>query len=332
MKKTLFISLAVVVFVGCASKKEFEPEKIDSKLSYSTSIKPTLVDVARDGATYKSGEPIVRDRGILDIKIPKDFRVVNFSDESLVVTSKDGKMQIITNNGKVKFETKFDEPLMSATLKNDLLAVVLASNTIMLYDISEDRLIYKEPLATMIAQDARLANPIFINDLVVFATLDGRLLFMNSKEKVILRDVAISNRKLFNNVIFLQIDDNGRNLVAATSSKVILINPKSIFNKNIDIRDVIYSNEKIYIFSKSGSIVQLDEKLEVVKEIKFPYAIFSSVFQNDKLYAVEKRGFLLEIENDLSSFKVIELPDEIDKSVFATKDKIYFDTHIVDIK
>ncbi len=331
MNKIILIFVSVFLLVSCASKKEFEPKKVDRKLAYSKTVNSKLFDVARDGATYQNGKVITK-KGILDIKIPKNFRFVNFCENLLIVTSNKGDMQIISKDKKVLFKKEFSSSLMSATLDKNLLALVLANNTIMLYDIKEDRLIYKEPLAKVAALDARLANPIFINDLVIFATLDGRLLFMNSAKKVILRDVAISNKSLFNNVIFLKVDDKGQNLLAATSSKAVLINPKSIFNKSIDIRDIIYENSNVYIFTKSGRIVLLDEKLEILKELKFPYAIFSSVFSNGKLYAVERTGYLIEIEKDLNSSRVSSLPEGIEGSVFCANKKIYVDTNIINIK
>jgi hypothetical protein len=191
-------------------------------------------------------------------------------------------------------------------------------------------MIYKESLAKAVALDARLANPLFLNDLVVFATLDGRLLIMDSRKKIVLRDVAISNKALFNNVLFLDVLDN--TLIAATASKVISIDPKQINNLNIDVKDVIYKNNKVYVFTKSGKVLLCSENLKKLKEIKFPYALFSSVFENGKLYVVEKQGYLIEIEPDLSSYRVLKMPNEIENSLFATGNKIYFDTHILDIK
>jgi hypothetical protein len=191
-------------------------------------------------------------------------------------------------------------------------------------------MIYKEPLSHAVALDARLANPLFLNDLVVFATLDGRLLIMDSTKKVVLRDVAISNKTLFNNVMFLDVNDN--TLVAATASKIISINPKTINNLSIDVKDIIYKNHKVYVFTKSGKVVLLDDSLKKIKEIKFPYALFSAVFEGDRLYAVEKKGYLIEIEKDLSSYRVVKLPDEIESSLFGHDNSIYFDNHIITIK
>jgi hypothetical protein len=328
--KNIFLVLAfLLLFAGCSSRKFYEPKNIDAKIGYSKTMKSTLADVSRDGATYKNGQIISKDGGLLDIVIPKGYRFINEMNSNVIITSGTGDVKIISNSGVI-FEKTFPSELASATLKDNLLAMVFGDNTIMLYDINADKMIYKEPLSHAVALDARLANPLFLNDLVVFATLDGRLLIMDSTKKVVLRDVAISNKALFNNVIFLGVQNNI--LIAATSSKIISINPKSINNIPMDVKDIIYKNHKVYVFTKSGRVVLLNDSLKKQKEIKFPYALFSAVFDGDKLYAVERRGFLLEIENDLSSYKVKEMPEQIKSSLFASANKIYFNDKYIDIK
>lgn len=329
--KNIFLILAFsLLFIGCSSRKYYEPKKIDAEIAYSKTMKSTLSDVSRDGATYENGQIIAKNGGLQSITIAKGFRFVNAMEEKIVITSGSGEVKILGKSAEVIFEKTFPQQLVSAALKENLLAMVFGDNMIMLYDIKEDRMIYKEPLAHAVALDARLANPIFLNDLVVFATLDGRLLIMDSTKKIVLRDVSISNKALFNNVMFLNVQNNI--LIAATSSKIISIDPKSINSISIDVKDIIYKDHKIYVFTKSGRVVLLNESLKKQKEIKFPYALFSAVFEGDKLYAVERKGYLLEIENDLSSYRVRKMPDEIKSSLFAHDNRIYFDDKYIDIE
>ncbi len=330
IKHILLIVGTLLLLVGCSSKKEYTPSKIDREIEYSKTVKSKLADVARDGATYENGQVITKVHGLLEISIPDGFRLVNATEEALIVTAGNGEMQIISKTGNRVFEKSFSEELAGASLFENLLAMVFVDNTIMLYDVKEDRMIYKEPLARAVALDARLANPIFLNDLVVFATLDGRLLIMDSTKKVVLRDVAISDKELFNNVMFLKVI--GNNLIAATSSKIIKIDPKAINHIDIAVRDILYEKNKIYVFTKNGRLVLLNEKLEVQKEMKFDHALFSAVFSGDKLYAVERRGYLLTIEKDLSDFTVAKMPDEIENSLFAYDKKIYFDDQFIDLQ
>jgi hypothetical protein len=316
--------------VGCSSKKYYEPQKVAGNIKYTKSLKTTLADVSRDGATYQNGQVIAKRSGLLNLVIPKGFRYINESESKVIITSGSGEVKVLDEASNVIFEKAFDRELVSGAIKGNLLAMVFGDNQIMLYDISNNHMIYKEALVRAVALDARLANPKFLNDLVVFPTLDGRLLIMDSRKKIVLRDVAISNKALFNNVLFLDVLDN--TLIAATASKVISIDPKQINNLNIDVKDIIYKNHKVYVFTKSGKVLLCDENLKKLKEIQFPHALFSAVFENGKLYIVEKKGYLIEIEPDLSSYRVLKMPDEIENSLFATGNKIYFDSHILDIK
>ena len=330
MKNISLVIVLALFFAGCGSKNYYKPQKIDETIAYNKTLKAKLTDASRDGATLQNGQVISKNSGLLEIIIPKGFRFVNISDEGVVISSNSGEMKIISKD-KTIFEKNFDKQLVAAALKNNLLAMVFIDNEIMLYDIKEGRLIYKESLAHALAVDARVANPIFLNDLVIFATLDGRLLIMDAVKNMVLRDVAISNKELFNNVIFLEVSDN--TLIAATSSKIISVDPKTIHNIDINVKDIIYQDNKVYVFTKSGHVILLDEILKKQKEIKFPFAQFLAVSSfKDKLYAVLKRGYLIEIEKDLSSYKVLKMPDEIKGSLFASGNKIYYDNHYIDLK
>jgi len=329
--KNIIVGLTfLLLMTGCSTKNIYEPQKIDSEIEYGKTLNSKLTDVSRDGATYENGQIITKNSGLLDAKIPKGFRFVNASNGDIIITKGTGEMKILDSDGKVVFEKNFEAELAGGMLKNNILAMIFVNNTIMLYDIKEANLIYKESLTRVSALDARLANPIFLNDLIVIATLDGRLLIIDAEKKVILRDVAISDKALFNNVIFLQYTND--TIVAATSSKVISINPKTIETFNASIRDVIYDDKKVFVFTKDGRVVLLDDKLKMQKELKFQYAVFSAVSEGDKLYIIEKNGYLIEIEKDLSSYKVLKLPDEVDYSLFAYGNKIYFDDKYIELK
>ncbi len=331
MKKFLYGVISVFLILGCSSKKIYEPQKIDTSIEYKKTFKTKLIDVSRDGATYQNGQVITKKDGLLNIKIPKDFLFVNASNNAIVITRGDGEMKILSKTGQLIFEKNFKQQLASATLKDNFLAALLADNTIMLYDIKDDKLIYKEPLAGVVAFDSRLANPLFLNDMVVFATLDGRLLFMDLGKKVVLRDIAISNREFFNNVIFLDELDN--TLIAATSSKIISVNPDTINSVNVDVKDIIYNSDKVYVFTKSGKVILFDKVLKKQKEMKFKDAHILAVFEtNNRLFGVEKSGYLIEIKRDLSSYRVIKLPAKIEGSLFAYDSKIYFDDRYIEIE
>jgi hypothetical protein len=329
MKNILLALIPLLFFSACSSKSEYEPKEIASTLKYDANMKSELADVSRDGATYQNGMVVTKKRGLLKEKIGDGFRFVYDSGREILVANADGMVKVI-RSGETRFKKQFPFALSSGAIRGNLLALILSNNTLILYDMAKDKEVYSEALEPTFANDARVANPLFLNDLVIFPTLDGRLLIMDSTRKTIVRDVAISNRELFNNVIFLEEKNNV--LVAATASKIIVINPKNIFTKRIDIKDVIYDNNHLYLFTKTGKILLLNMRLEVLKEKKFPFAIFSAVMGTDKLYVVEKSGYLIEIDKNLEHSKVYALPSEIDKPIFSFKNRLFFGQQFLKIQ
>ena len=320
----LYLGLVFAIFFtgGCAGKKVYEPKKIEGKVSKTHELKKGLHNVVREGAMLGDNTIISKKSGEIALVLPAGYTFINECDGKIIIVDDNGNLEVVTKTGEKVFAKKFVQPVVSATLQKNLLAVVMADNTIMLYDIKADREIYREALEKVVAIDARTANPVFINDLIVFPTLDGRLLIMDSKTKTVLRDVALSDKPLFNNVIFLEV--HGNVLVAATASKVIVITPKNIYTYSEDIKDILYVGHDIYLFTKGGKVIHLNEKLQKVRESDFEYANFVAVAEmNGKLYAVEKNGYLIEIDRKLDNVKIKALSDKVEAPVLIAKDKLY---------
>jgi len=330
--KYIFGFLVVFLFFGCSSKSYFEPKTVAGSVNYSGSVVTPIVDTTRDGATLEDGRVITKKSGMIqNLRLPQGFRYVSENDTSIVAADIYGDVYVISkSDSKILHKLKFDAQILSATLKNNLLAMVDANNNILLYDINQHKLLYKERLHEAVAVDTRLANPLFINDLIVYPTLDGRLLIMNMYEKRVLRDIAISDNDIFNNVIFLGVKQDV--LIAATRTKVISVTTSSIKRYKVGVKDIIYDDSgRVYVFTKDGRVVLLTNTLQKLNELKLPNAIFSAVFESDsKIYAVEKTGYLIEIAKDLSSYTVKELSDDIEVPVIGFKNRVYIgDKYIV---
>ena len=321
-----FLSVLVLVFVffGCSSKNIYKPKVIAGKATFNGSVVTPIVDVARDGATLSDGRVITRKSGLVESgRLSKGFRYVSETDDAIVATNLFGDLYIISKQDfSVKNKLNFKTQILSATIKNNLLAMVDEKNDILVYDLGSAKLVYKEHLHDSVAVDSRLANPLFVNDLVFFPTLDGRLLIYNINQKRVLRDIAISDDNIFNNVIYLQ-EHNGT-IIGATRKKVISITPSNIKNLRVGVKDVVYSGGQLYVFAKDGTILLLSDTLDKINELKLPNAVYSAVFAgNNYIYAVVKNGYLVEIAKDLSSYKVKELPDEVNSAVFGFNGKVY---------
>ncbi len=332
MKRFLLIVPALILMLGgCASKNVYVPKRITGELKYSGRLPAPIVEVTREGAVLKNGQIITAREGLLDLKLPEGFAYLGEDATRLIAAADDGRLLILSKKeGKTLFSESFEDAVASASVKGNLLAMVLANNTLVLHDLRLNEMIYKEPLPPAPALDARMANPVFLNDLIVFPSLDGRLLVMQSDKKVVLRDIAISDKPLFNNVIYLKVIDN--TMIAATGSKVISINPRTIQTMVVGVKDVIYVPEGVYLFTKSGKVIWADSSLRIKRELKFPFAIFSAVSLGKNLYGVEKNGYLIRIDKRLQNFQVYQLPEKIETEVFAYDDHLYFDDRYIVVK
>ena len=233
--------------------------------------------------------------------------------------------EIVDANKKVLFSKECSVSVASASLKNNLLAVVLGSNELVLIDINDGKEMMHLKQDNVYVLDSRIASPYFLGDLIVFPTLDGKLVIVDEQTKKPIRDVVVSNEKFFGNIIYLQV--LGDRLVAATKSKVVSISPKSINFLETDVKDVIVLENRIFVFTKDGRVILADADLKKLKERKFPFATFAGTIYGDFVYMIEKGGYVIATDLDLISTNVYKLPDEIESHVFTTGDALYYKNH-----
>lgn len=320
----IVFSLLVLLFVvsGCGTKRQyFEPETLSGKVSYDGSLPASIVDAVRDGATLANGQ-VVTKKGVSTVALPEGFVYLAEDKGRYVATSKCGALQIVDTNKKVLFSKECNLSVASAALKNNLLALVLGSNELVLIDINDGKEMLHLKQDDVYVLDSRIAAPYFLGDLIVFPTLDGKLVIVDEQTKKPIRDVVVSNEKFFGNVIYLQV--LGDRLVAATKSKVVSISPKAISFLEADIKDVIVLENRIYVFTKDGRVMLSNADLKVLKERKFPFATFAGTIYGDFIYMIEKGGYVIATDLDLITTNVYKLPDEIESHIFTTGDTLYY--------
>jgi len=272
--KIFAVFTVIFLFAGCSSKSLYKPKSVVGDISYSGNLPAKIVDVTRSGATLANSQVIT--------KIPKNYRFLAYDQKKVISTSPTGTINVEDLNGKKLFSHNFNSMIASASIDNNILAIVFANNTIMVYDMDTNKILFKRKLDNVYALDARIANP----------------------DKV-LRDIVVSSKSYFNNVIFLNVLDN--RLVAATQNRVISIDPKHVDFMNVGIKDIIFLGQRIFIFTKDGRIILTTSNLKEIKEQKFKFANFSAAIYGKYIYAIVKNGYLIAVDKDLITTNVLNI-------------------------
>ncbi|MBN2963643.1 PQQ-binding-like beta-propeller repeat protein [Sulfurospirillum sp. T05] len=315
--------LVGLFFLGCETKRQnFEPEKVAGSVRYDGTLPASISDVSRYGATLANGQ-IITKAGLGKVRLPEGYGLLGEFDERFIAASACGKLLVLDATGATVFEYTFEHTVASASVDNNTLAVVDASNRLSLIDMETRTVRYSHKQDNVYALDSRIAAPYFLSSLVLFPTLDGKVVIVDRESATLVRDVVISSEQFFNNVIFLDVVAD--RMVVATSKRVISINPNATVFLDADVKDVIVLENRVFVFTKDGRVMLADADLNVLKERKFPFAVFSGVMHGEFVYVVEKGGYLIATDLDLTTVNVYKLPDEINAPTFVTHKTVFVD-------
>ena len=302
-------AFVIIVFSGCSTKEVFKPLYVDESWDSYSSSKEEIVAISTDLALL-SDYSVVSKKGLLEIKIDEEHRVLGKSDGWLLSAAIDGKLtlQSLQDKSQTKhFELK--ETIAAASVSGDILAVLFADNDMALYSIASQELLMKEQGGKVITTDYRIVNPYFMKELVIFPTLDGKVVIINTALKKKLRTIMVSSEDNFNNIIFFDVIDN--KIIAATGSKMFSLSQKEI-RVNFEPRDIVVDGNTLYLTTKQGEVLAVTPDLQIISKIKFPFAHFyGMISHNDRLYLLEKEGYLIVLDKDMYNYTVhkVDLPD-----------------------
>ncbi|WQT06703.1 plasmid stabilization protein [Helicobacter pylori] len=255
------------------------------------------------------------------------------------------QVELISNNPNASQQSiiiPLETFALSASVKGNLLAVVLADNSANLYDITSQKLLFSEKGSPSTTINSLMAMPIFMDTVVVFPMLDGRLLVVDyvHGNPTPIRNIVISSDKFFNNITYLIVD--GNNMIASTGKRILSVVSGQEFNYDGDIIDLLYDKGTLYVLTLDGQILQMDKSLRELNSVKLPFASLNTIVLNhNKLYSLEKRGYVIEVDlNDFDSYNVYKTPsigsfkffssNRLDKGVFYDKNRVYYDRYYLD--
>ncbi len=324
MKKYIALFFMTLLFLGCSSRHYFEPQEVAGAVDFDGSLPAPIVDVLRDGATLANGQFISQD-GLENYRFPKGFLFLHKSGGYYIGASKCGEVQVVdVDTKKVVYDKKFAmKSPIAASAKGNLLALVFDDDSLAIYNMDNDYLIYSSKQKPGIANDTKIANPFFLDRLVIFPTLDGKLVVVDPVTAKEVRTIIIGTHKHFNNVIYLGVIDE--KLIAATPNRIISVSPAVSNSLDLDLSDVIYVKGRVYLLTKDGQIILTDPALNVLKRRKYAFAHFTGAIYGEYIYLIEQGGYIIATDKDLRVTNIFEFPSEIDDYIFTSKDKVFYD-------
>lgn len=310
---------------GCSGKKYFEPKK-SSSYNQNKSLESQVSSFNKDIANLENNKFLTQDK-ISAKPFKEGFKVLNVNADIAIGVDEKSNVAICQNDTCQIYDLQ--SPVIAASVKDNLLAVVFWDNSIAIYDLKEKKFSFKESLKAPLACDNRIANPKFMTDLVLFPSLDGKVVVVNLTKFEKIRDILVDTQGQFNNVFF--IDALDEMLIASTRNAIASLGSGNFEIKKYNICEAITDEKNIFIATIDGEILALDAKLNVKNSKKFKYAkIIGLAQKGDFLYALESRGYLIKIKKDFSTEEIFEVKISDSDKIFSNKNMIIIgDTSLI---
>ncbi len=322
----LLSALFAFVIGGCSEKNYFEPAKVDGVVAYDGELPARIAETGYKSATLADGE-VITSKGLQRFRLPEGYRYIASGGE-LVAAAGDCKPNILYDT-KTKKRTKIALPrrLLAALFipESEKIAFLIEGNSYGIYDYAKNEIVAKYESDTALSADIRIASPMMLENLILVPTLDGKLVILDKKSGRKIREIIVGKGEEFNNVIFL--DVIGDRLVAATPHRIISVSPKLMDALDMEISDILFVKNGIYILSKEGKVYRCDNELKILGSKKFPFAHFVGAIYGEFIYLIEREGYIIATDTELSSAHIFKIPDRIESWFFATKDTLYYDRY-----
>jgi len=323
MKHLLILISAIVLFTACSKKQYFEPEDTFSFNKDSKSINSDITSFNRVGATLDNGQ-FISEKGVSEIKLPEGYEFLNLNEGKVIASNNKDRILVGTK------EIVLNSIVVAATMKNDIVSIVNSDNSIMAYDLRDDKILFKEYLTKSLANDTRIAAPYYMSNLILFPTLDGKVIVVSAQNYKVVRNIIVDADNQFNNIIYLNVVNN--TLIAASTKKIISVGDGVLNVKQYDLRDIISHGTDIYLATIDGQIIKTDIMLNALALKKYKFAKFYALAFGDSLYALESQGYMVNISEDFKTDKIYDFSFNEEDRVIAFGDTIYIDNEYIKLK
>ncbi len=327
MNKIFYVAaFFLIFFTGCISKKYYEPEDTSSFNENTFDLDASIIDLNSDGATLENNQFISK-KGILNT-VKENFKFLNFSDNTIIAS--DSNASVYLNNETLNKAIHFDKNIISASINKNLLAFSSIDNSITLYNLDTEKVLFKDYLKPSSINNIKIANPIFLSSVVLYPTLDGKIVIVDLQKNTVVKTINIDPKSDINNVIFIkEINDT---LIAATTKKLFSFVNSKVNLKDIDVQNIIVNKNNIYIATQDGEVIKYDFALNKLASKKFKFAKINALAFGTFLYALESQEFLIRISEDFKNTTIFDFSFDEEEKVIAIDNRIYFDDEYIILK
>jgi hypothetical protein len=326
--------IPALLFLGCSTKDVFVPKHPKTeKLKSETQIK-SLHDYTKNTLTFRELElKYVKKQNFLDDGIRGVWVYYDKSGKKLGKFKKLNKDLAVYGNKllliKEKKVIKLPYLVFSATRNDNLIAIVFENNSIGLYDLKQNKMIFYKENQPALGVKYFSAAPLFYNGLVLYPLLNGKVAVVDAIKHTFIRNLFIDDTPINDNIIFLKIVNN--QLFMATPRRLVLFNPNFLIHYDAHIKHILSFDKHLYLFLVGGKIIEFNTSLKKLKEINLPFAdYFAPSVCNGYIYTVTSNGYLLKISKNLkvtaySGTKFdTTAPLRIDKCKIYNDNKVFF--------
>ena len=172
-----------IFFSACSSKEVYKPNTVKDDWNNYGDIDGNIINVSSTAALLENRKVLIGSK-ILDVSVAESYKLLGFSDGWVISANMDGDIRLQFSADKsLKQNFKLKKTIASASIKDDVLAVLFINNDMELYSISTGKLLLKEQGNAPIVVNSKIVSPHFMDDLVLFFTLDGKSGYYKSKRK-----------------------------------------------------------------------------------------------------------------------------------------------------
>ena len=162
----ILITLSATIFTACSSKEVFKPTNVVDNWENSGNSEVFIKNISPDAALVEDQKVLALDK-VLDIKIPESDKLLGYSDGWVISASIDGSLTLYSAKDSTRVE-KFElkRTVATASVKDDVLAVLFTNNEMALYSIASKTLLLKEQGDAPIVVNSKIVKPYIRDDIV----------------------------------------------------------------------------------------------------------------------------------------------------------------------